>query len=136
MITGRKTYDCIQNQFIVGRRQASRPTSYKTPKDLNDVGDKMRLIGDDLAMLKGECPPTGIDFQNIVTTSTLGSPQQIALNHGLSSSVRHCLLDVNAASVTSPVFPGVNVDTSTTNNTLVLNVVFSGSFTVRVEPAQ
>jgi hypothetical protein len=78
--------------------------------------------------------PKRIDFEDQVSTGTDASPQSISFNHSFGGRVRWWIVD--AYSTGSIVLPLVLKDnTLTTANTLVLNVYYPMTFTLRVEEA-
>ena len=128
--------------ITTSRSRNTRPKTQKAPKDMEEVGDRIRELGDDVTGINKQLHPDFLDFYSIATNSTAGSPAVVTLSHGFgTTSVRYCVYDVNSTSSTSPTYPGIymvpysataGVVASDSNN-LILNVVFQGTFTVRVE---
>jgi hypothetical protein len=117
--------------------QKSAAEEQVTPQDAGDTIKLAKLLTRILATvtrLARAWNPKRIDFEDQVSTGTDASPQSISFNHSFGGRVRWWIVD--AYSTGSIVLPLVLKDnTLTTANTLVLNVYYPMTFTLRVEEA-
>lgn len=140
-----KSIDYSLNKTLTGRNPVLRRASRFQLKDLDEAAVVINRLEQDLADLKSQVPTDIIDFFNISVAASAGSPATVRLQHNLGCDVRYHVLDVASTSSTSPLWPQVyklpktasSVAGSTSDeNWLILYVVFTGTFTIRVEPVR
>jgi len=85
----------------------------------------------DIATLKRRWAPRRIDYTDLVSTGTAGSPQTFRLEHGLGGPVVWWPVRITVAGTV--VLPFIYEINTSTDTVLVLQVYFPGTLTIRVE---
>lgn len=87
----------------------------------------------DVAALKRRWWPQRIDYEDIVSTGTSVTPMTMRLAHGFGAPVRwYVVRSRSAGTVTVPL---INETTASDSNTLVLDIYYEATLTIRVEEA-
>jgi hypothetical protein len=103
--------------------------------DVQDATKLARMLAwllREVATLRRRFYPRRIDFEDVVSTGSAGSPATIRLEHGFGGRVRWWVVDVTAPGVIA--VPYIYNDTTQTDaNTLVLKVYYPSTITIRIE---
>jgi hypothetical protein len=103
--------------------------SIPSKDSVESLYNRVQQLSYDVNSMLGQVPPGFTDFFNITTTV---SPTTVRLTHNYGCLVRYSFLDINDTSVG---YLTAIKNSETDANTLVLDLYFVGTLTVRVEPA-
>lgn len=111
------------------------PEEQITEEYVQDPPKLSRLLTRILAVLtplSRAWSPRRIDFEDVVSTGTSGSPQSLSFSHKFGGRVRWWVVDQSSSGTVT--LPLVLKDTAkTTADILYLNVYYPMTFTLRVE---
>lgn len=101
----------------------------KDPPKLSRLLTRMLAV---LTPLSRAWSPRRIDFEDVVSTGTSGSPQSLSFSHKFGGRVRWWLVDqYSTGTISLPLV--LKDNTKTTADILYLNVYYPMTFTLRVE---
>lgn len=123
----RRSVDYAAKTFIKAKPAYATSSKSPIPKDMADVGQMLGDLNTDVQSLTRCRPIPSMDFYNI----TCAGATAVQMNHGFGCDVRYTVMDVDGG--TAPV---VAKNALTTSNLLYLNITFTGTLTVRIEPVQ
>lgn len=114
-----------------GRREPDEQVTPEQATDPDRVSRILMKILRDVAELKRRWFPRHIDFEGLVSTGTDSAPQRFRLGHNLKADVRWWVIDTRNANTV--VVTLINRAPSSDPNTLILDVYYEATLTIRVE---
>jgi hypothetical protein len=114
-------------------RGSPTPVTEQTVKDAPTVVRLVTGLLRDVSRLLGAWSPRTLDFENIVSTGSSGSPQTFQLIHGFDSNVRWWVIDITNRGTTSITL--IDRTLPDDSNILTLRFYWPATFCIRVEAA-
>lgn len=131
-----RNYDYTNQKFIPSATQYGKAQrSLSNNSDVADIARATQALIEDGSNIRQSLGNPYIDFFDITLASTPAAPVTITLYHGFGTRVRFYCVESSGQALPLTT-PTIKNNTSSTTDTLVLDVGFTGTFTLRVESVQ
>jgi len=131
-----RNYDYTNSKFIPSATQYGKvQRSISNNADIEAIAKATQSIIEDNNNIRQVLGNPYIDFFDITLASTPAAPATIQLYHGFGTRVRYYCVESSGQALPLTM-PTIALNSSSTTVNLVLDVGFTGTFTLRVESVQ